>query len=666
MEEAVDRLPLRIPRVAALRVDPGAIAAWLVPVVLILYLALNNGGYGVFERSDVGIAAWCLVVIGTVVGAFPVAGGTRAGQATFALLAVVAAWTAASFAWTETDERTAFEVSRVAVYLGIFGLALSIQGRDRWRHLLHGVTVAVAAVCVIAVWSRFEPTSFPERVAGDYLGPRIERRLAYPLNYSSGLAVLAAIGVPLLLAATASARTILAQALAAAAIPVVALALWLTVAALQIPVVAIGLLAFLILAPDRLPKLATLIAATAGAAILIGAVEQRDALDQALTSPAALQEGDEMKVFVLAVCTGVALIQAGIGLAVRYGRRPRWLVVSRRQATIATAATVAVAATIALAAGLQRELPDAWEHFKGRPTASRTGSRAAQILDYSSNRRYEFWQSAIDANATDPWTGIGPGAYEYWWAREGSHAFIRDSHSLYMDTLAELGIVGLVLLGGFVAAVLMIGVARVPRAPPGLRLGIAAATSACVAFAAGAALDWIWELSVVPVIFFLLVAVAVAGGSDAPRTERRFRGSREPRSVTVIRRYGPRAALAGLGVAAIVVIALPLAGQQDIERSQAAAKGGDLRAALSSARDAEAAQPYAATPRLQEALVLERLGDPNRAVRAALAATRREPTNWRTWLVLSRLRAEAGDAPGAADAYRKVRPLIGTPERLPR
>jgi cytochrome c-type biogenesis protein CcmH/NrfG len=45
------------------------------------------------------------------------------------------------------------------------------------------------------------------------------------------------------------------------------------------------------------------------------------------------------------------------------------------------------------------------------------------------------------------------------------------------------------------------------------------------------------------------------------------------------------------------------------------------------------------------------------AVAAARSAIADEPQNWQTWLVLSRLQAEDGNAPGAVFALRRARSL---------
>ena len=102
---------------------------------------------------------------------------------------------------------------------------------------------------------------------------------------------------------------------------------------------------------------------------------------------------------------------------------------------------------------------------------------------------------------------------------EGSlPTFVRDAHSLYFETVAELGIVGLLLIGGLIVVVLGTGATRaLRRGPPERRGYIAAATAGCFAFATAASVDWVWEVAVVPAAFFLLsAAVLAADTADEP------------------------------------------------------------------------------------------------------------------------------------------------------
>jgi acyl-coenzyme A synthetase/AMP-(fatty) acid ligase len=133
------------------------------------------------------------------------------------------------------------------------------------------------------------------------------------------------------------------------------------------------------------------------------------------------------------------------------------------------------------------------------------------------------------------------------------------------------------------------------------------------------------------------------------------------------RRIVPRAVLALLAVAAIGAVAVPMAGALATRDSRNAAAEGNLVAALEDSRTAQRLQPYAATPHLQQALVLEEAGALTNAARAARAATAEEATNWRPWFVLARIEARRGKATAAVAALRKARamnprsPLVAKP-----
>ena len=63
--------------------------------------------------------------------------------------------------------------------------------------------------------------------------------------------------------------------------------------------------------------------------------------------------------------------------------------------------------------------------------------------------------------------------------------------------------------------------------------------------------------------------------------------------------------------------------------------------------------PTPPTPRMQETVILEQQGK-LRAAAAAFAATRKESTNWRTWLTLSRIQAERDRVGESVRAYKRA------------
>ena len=628
--------------------DWGAIATWLLAALPVVYLSLENGGYDSIPRDQIGIAVWWLLMLGVAAGALPAPGRTRVGLVALGLLFGFACWTALAFIWTESAERTATELARVATYLGIFALSICLVTRRRAaaRHVLAGVTFALALVAAIGVLSRFHLDWFPpnelERL---FPGIEIARRLSYPLNYSSAMGALAGMTFPLVLAATGAARTIAVQALAAAAFPIVGLTLYLATSGTGVAVAIVATLTFFALAPDRFPKLLTFLAGAGGAAILAVSVAHRAALARGLPTPAAEHQGTEMIWLSLAVCLAVGLIQAGIGLA---GRRkpPCWLQVGRKHTFVATGALVVVAIAIAIATGLPGKASHRWENFTSLTPTRGGGSSPSTAIDFKGNGRYQFWVSAVEANETAPWTGIGPGAFEFWWARRGSFGiFIRDAHSLYFENLAELGIVGLLLIAGFVLLIIGIGTVRSLRAPPDQRLVLAAVTAGAAGFAMATGLDWVWEIGALPIAFMPIAAVAVCGYSVSETVKRRDR--------TRLYNCAVRLLVAAIAIAVLAVIWFPLRGATALEQSQIDAADGDHAAALDQARNAADAQPYAASPFIQQALILEQ----QHRLSAAAAATRKESTNWRTWITLSRMQGERGKVNASIHAYERARAL---------
>ncbi len=305
----------------------------------------------------------------------------------------------------------------------------------------------------------------------------------------------------------------------------------------------------------------------------------------------------------------------------------------------------AVALLLALVAvDAPGRVSNAWDDFK-QPNSG-PGEGHERLGSVAGESRYQFWSATVRQEETRPLAGTGSGTFEYWWSRDGtSGETVQDAHSLYMQTLGELGVVGVALLGAFLLSILIGGGAVVVRAGPAARPWLAAALAGCVAFCVTASFDWMWQIPVLPVALLLLASLLVTARD------------REPASATGGFAWPLRIATAGVALAAIVAIAIPLSSSSLLRQSQADARDGDLAAALTAARGAQNAQPDAASPRIQEALLLESAGDLTAATAAARAATEREETNWRNWLVLSRLEAKQGHADAAVEAYLKAKSL---------
>ena len=630
---------------AVRRVEPDAVRTWALTGTIVLYLAIDGGGYDQVVWSQVAIVVWWIVLVGAAWGLLPAGRWTRAAWITMGLFTGFVAWSALGTTWSLSSENSLQELSRVTCYLGVLLLCISIH-RDRARAVKHTVDALAAAVVVVAclaLASRLRPDLFPAAYQTSSFLPGTAGRLGWPLNYWNALAALMALGVPLLLSVATSARTLWAQAAAAAAIPIVTLCGYLTFSRGGAISAAAGLLAFLLLSSERVGKVATVVVSAAGAAALILAAVRRGAIEQGLTNPAAHHQGDTLLVAVLLVCVGVALAQTGVGLAVRHGTPPRWLTPAPGRAWALLVGGVAVCVVVALLAGAPTRIGHAWQDFKHAGAPALHQDSLARFGSASGNGRYDYWKVAIDATGGHLLGGSGPGTFQLLWdPRAPYFSSVENAHSLYVETLAETGIVGLVLLGSFFVLVLWAAVKLSRRSRYEARVRAAGLTGALIAFVVGAAGDWLWQVPALPAAFLLLSAAVLAPvRPTAPR--------RAPAAV--------RVGAIAVAIASLVAIAIPLATVNTVRASQAAVLSGNSTLALADARTGARLEPDAVSPQIQLALVLELKGDVPDALAAAQTAATNEPTDWSTWLIVSRLEAEAGHPAASVAAYLRSRAL---------
>ncbi len=639
------------PLEALAAIDWEAVLTWALCFGLVAFLGIDGGGYDALIYSQVGIAAWWVLLLGVAAGALPRTRLSPTALTALGLLAGFVIWTALSLNWTESLERTLADVARVLTYLSLFSLVLFVRAPREPRRVVAAVGTAIAVIALIGLLSRLHPAWFPSADQTAQLLTESRERLSYPLNYWNGLGALIAVGLPLLLNVAATARQPLFRALAAAAVPGMVLALVYTLSRAGIVAAVIAVAAYLALTDDRLPKLIGAAVAGAGSLVLVAVAVGDHALREGLANAEAVNQGNDLLLVAIVVSVAVGLLQLGVSVAMSERRRPAWTRPSRGFSLAAVGVAAVVVIVAFLAAGGPHRISHGIDEFK---SGSDAGVGTGRLNSFSGESRYALWKSAVKEFEDEPILGTGSGTFEFWWDRtEGGEEAVHDAHSLYLQTLGELGIIGFLVLAGFVLTVLVGGALAAVRAGPATRAALAAATAGCLAFAVAAAADWTWQIPVLPLTFFCLAAVLVAAaGGGGQEAEGEPREERAPGLPLWLRLGLPLGALV-----AIVAIAIPFAQTDLVRQSEAAVREGNLDKALEDARSARNVEPGAASPRLQEALVLELGGDLDRAVAAARSASRRESTNWRPWLVISRLEAKRGDADAALAAYRRARSL---------
>jgi O-antigen ligase len=127
--------------------------------------------------------------------------------------------------------------------------------------------------------------------------------------------------------------------------------------------------------------------------------------------------------------------------------------------------------------------------------------------------RPNYWKVALRGFADNPLKGVGAhGFQQLWLQKRHISESVQDAHSLYLETAAELGVVGLLLLLGWLAAVA--SAFRSLLRTRGGRALAAGPAAASAAFLVHAAQDWDWEMPAVSLAFIALGAALLGAAND--------------------------------------------------------------------------------------------------------------------------------------------------------
>jgi O-Antigen ligase len=457
-------------------------------------LAFFSGGFFDRPRLVAGITAWALVVGIALVAARPLP-ASAAGRVALGGLFLLTAWTALSLIWAPLGARAQDDLQRLLLYLGFFTAALALlrgPGVRRW------LEPAVALGTLVVVGYGLSERLLPGLIELDR-SRSAAGRLEQPLSYWNALGMVAALGLVLSVRIAGDPRRPRAvRASAAAAGVPLGLGVYLSFSRAALAAVAVGVLVLLALAPQGRPQLR-------GAIAIIGAATAAALVASRLPTVQSLdvgERGDSSEGLLMLAALAVLAV-VGAALAVRRPRRriaiPP-LPVSRRRAVLLVTVIALLAGGITGAA------------LEGAPqgVSPERGADPARLKSLDTNR-YAYWDAAVQAWADHPLIGMGSGGFLVEWLKVDTRVDQSgDAHSLYLETAAELGVVGFVLLVLFLGGA-GAGAVRLARQDTAAATGIAAGMAA---WALHAGLDWDWEMPAVTLMALLLAAAGIAWSEE--------------------------------------------------------------------------------------------------------------------------------------------------------
>ncbi len=601
--------------------------------------------------------------------------GPLHGGRTLGLFGVLTALTALSIAWSYDANASWLEANRTLAYLAAFGGALAFArlAPTRWTALLAGIAIACTIICVYALATR----AFPDWLAADERAARLRP----PFGYWNAVGLTAALGVPpLLWLASRRSGHAAVNALAYPALGALLVCLMFSYSRGALLALVSGLAVWFVVVPLRLRSAAALAGPVITTALVLLWAFNQETLTTDLL-PASERADAGLAFGVLLVLQAVILL--GVGLAVGFagafvepGERVR------RTAGLVLVALVSVALVTGIAAvgSSEGSFGGAWQRMTD-PDA-RTPANSPNRLTATASVRARYWDEALKVHASQPWLGVGAGAYGIARQRFRTQPLeVQHAHGYVVQTLADLGWAGLAaslaaLLAWLITAARVLGLRRADR---GLtwdaeRVGMAALASVVVVFGVNSLIDWTWFIPATAVTALICAGWVCArpplrarlhdeGPTGIVSAAERVGVLPATRRFTVSQRLAAWQPSAYRSVLALGVLAIGMATCWSIVQPLRAQNAGDAAvnrldagryaAAADIAGIAQRRNPLSVEPWYLLAAARSAEGDRRGAVLALVEAVKTQPANAEAWRRLGTYELSVIDDPrGALAAFQ--------------
>jgi UDP-N-acetylmuramyl pentapeptide phosphotransferase/UDP-N-acetylglucosamine-1-phosphate transferase len=541
-------------------------------------------------------------------------------------------WSLISTAWAESVENAVVSGNRWLAYGALLVLLLALLRSERRSALLLGAAglgVAAVAISVLARLLGSDPGTL-------FLGGRLNS----PLGYINGEGCLFVIGFWLCFSAAEARRALLAGPAAGMATLMACLAILSQSRGTAIAMLG-SLVAVVAFVPGRTRRVYGLLVVAGGVAL--AAPDLLRVYEHSAGGSVSMEAGHAAGRAALLASIAVGLAWALLTLVWELAVAPgAWGSRAAKTGSWLLAIPIVVALVVAGASAhrIEHSARSQWHAFTNlaAPSADASASTASQsrLLSGAGNR-YDYWRIAWQVWREHPVLGVGAGNYPRpYYQQRATTEDIEQPHSIELQALSELGLVGALLLAGFIAGIVWGAVRMRPAARRSAvtRSVMVGAVGAFTAWLVQASVDWMQLLPGLTAIAIVAAVVMVR-----PRSLRRPAGatSRNPRFGKAL---AGRPALA-LGASAIVVTlivagaSLSRQGLADLYRERAQNElSARPASALTDANrsleiDSDAMETY-----YVKAAALARFDQASAAQTVLRQALGHEPNNFVTWTLL--------------------------------
>jgi O-Antigen ligase len=587
-----------------------------------------DGSYDLAQWGPIAVVAAALLLAAST--AAPIAIG-RTGWAAVAGLGVVLVWGLVSVGWADSLDRVWTEVARVGFYAVALMTGLVAVRSMAAARLVVGAFAVTAGLVGLYVVVRC--------LIGEGSGLFFEFRLFEPLGYSNGEAAFFVMAFWAVFAAAEGAER---PGMRGGAMGLAVMLLGLVVltqsrGALAAAVAAAGVA---LLYPERVKRAWLLLLAVG--AVAAASPWLLDVYAQRGPGPGGGPDEETVRTAVTALVLAAGIAGALWGLTARFaaGLGLRRLHRAGAVALVALAVATVVGGLAAMGDPLEKVRSD-YDDF-----VSLEIGNEKQRFTSTGGYRYDYWRIAVRAFEDSPLEGLGAGNYASFYLAERTNPdYLTQPHSLSLQLLAELGVVGALGLLAFAAAVLWAILRQLRRGLSGHSLQAVMAFSAIfITWFVHTNVDWLHNIPGITGMALL------AAGTLISLSERRS-----------LREAGP---IGNVPTAVLMCFLVLLSGAIGVkwlaERYEDGARDRlrtDPHGALTDARRSLDLNPERPQAYFVQSAAFARLGEYRPARRALLLATTKEPRNYVPWALLGDLAVRRGDFAQARRDYARASEL---------
>lgn len=643
----------------------GQLAMLASGLCVVLLYAFSAGGFFVVRRGYGELIIFWLIVVGLLFELKARGRMPRLGKVELGLFAGYALWILLSVFWSVIPAKSLDEFVRAILYLGGFGLVYLFMSRREWLGWLGHLFMAIVAIVAI---DALLGKTFPDLI--DHPDPFFSNRINYPITYWNSMALFMVMGFLIGVRALSDRATHIAvRAVYAPALFLFLLVLWFTFSRTGYLLLAAVFCLYLYLAASRLRAVmqAALLGVWTAAVAGVSYLFLPNMIATVPVEALKVSEGHKLAIVIvlfMAVAAASQLVirrlEARITVSPEMGRKIGCAIAGGLAICLAAAFLV-----LTFTGGRGGPVTFVQNQLGGLSGPSKAVDKPTERLFSLKSERFQEYGASLKRFTEAPLQGSGAGTWSAAWLKYRPwEIHVKDGHSWFFETVAELGLVGTLLLTGFIALFFVTSVRDLRFLGRGRdRELYAAFFAASTAFLLHAMIDWDWEMPVVTLPFFMFAGGLLRFGELA-RTraqEKALPAAPSPGKAGLRRFLGMDLLWGSACVVAMALTIVPLVAQAKLQMAGQLSMGSrpDYAALERAAASAGAWGPLDAEPLILQAMARQAQGKPEDAERLLMEARAKEPENEKIFRALTRLYLqEYEDAGERGDAARQ-KELVG-------